>query len=199
MKPGRWSIGSVLALVLCLTVSRPASMDAQEQTARGGGTGTRWGLYDAVGYGGLGFALGLVAAWDMEGTGLGPPAAALAVVGAATAAGIAGGAVLGRRASRSVASGEPVSGAHRAAVLAGGVLAGGTVGALASIPLINGDGEGTPLGSDERTVALMIGAGLAAGAVFAVSRRQELAGRRITIVPEASTAGGYGIRVRLAR
>lgn len=66
--------------------------------------------------------------------------------------------MLGGRADRAIADGRAVEGPHRAAVLGGGVLAGGTLGALATVPLINSEGEGTFLGSDETTLHAPTGA-----------------------------------------
>lgn len=152
--------------------------------------GVNWSLLDAIGYGGLGFGLGLLAAWDMEGTDFGPPGEALALIGAATMAGTFGGAIMGNRAEDAIAKGHQIRGAHRAAVIAGVVLAGGTAGALASIPFVNSEGEGTPLGSDEQSVVLLVSAGAVLGSLYLWMRRDELTYQRFRIAP-ALLDGSY--------
>jgi hypothetical protein len=156
-----------------------------------------WGLYDAIGYGGLGLALGLPAFLGMEGEDFGPHPVALVIVGVTTLGGVLGGAALGSRARRRVAEGREVSRAHRAAALGGVVLAGGMAGALATVPLIMGEGEGTPFGSDEQTITLFVLSGVALGSVFAWKNRGELQGRPLTAYPMASAARGPGLGMRL--
>lgn len=157
----------------------------------------KWVLLDAVGYGGVGFGLGLAAAWGIEGDDIGPPASALAVVGASTAAGVVAGFLIGRRARNRIADGMPVEGAHRAAVIGGVVGAGAVLGALAAFPLVNGEGEGTPLGSDEQTVLLTTLAGGALGSLYAWKHSDELSGGTLRVTPAISRTTGYGLRVRV--
>jgi hypothetical protein len=156
-------------------------------------------LIDGLGYGGLGFGLGLVAAWDIEGTEIGPPDEAVALVAVTTAAGIIGGALLGRSANRALAAGRPLGVGHRTAVLAGAVLAGATLGALAAVPLINPEGEGTPLGTDEATVTTLAIAGAAVGSLFALTQARRLAAGRVELMPSFPGDGGVGLRVRVRR
>ncbi len=141
-------------IVACLVLGLASPAAAQPEASPTSDGGMKWVLLDALGYGGVGFGLGLAAAWGMEGDDFGPPASALAVVGVSTAAGAVAGALIGRRARNRIAEGMPVEGAHRAAVVGGVVAAGAALGALAAVPLVNGEGEGTPLGSDEQTVLL---------------------------------------------
>lgn len=187
---------TILAVCLVLGVVVPAAAQTPASPTPDGGV--KWSLYDAVGYGALGFGLGLAATWDMEGSGFGPPGAAVAIVGATTAAGIVAGAVIGNRAQRAVAEGRRVDGAHRAAVIGGVVLAGGTLGALAAVPLINSEGEGTALGSDEQTFALLALAGGALGSLYAWKHSDELSSRSIGVAPAVSESAGYGLRLRMS-
>lgn len=183
-----------VAMILALALAAPAAAQTDPPPADGG---ARWGLYDAVGYGGLGFGLGLAAAWDMEGSGFGPPGEALALIGATTVAGVVAGALIGHRAGDAVADGREVGGAHRAATLGGVVLAGAALGTLAAVPLVNGEGEGTPLGSDEQTVALLTAAGGALGAVFAWHQSDKLAPRGVSLTPTVTGSAEYGMRLRI--
>lgn len=184
------------ALALSLTVLPTTALAQSDLPRPGERPGVHWTVLDAIGYAGLGFGLGLLASWDLEGEDFGPPPAALVIIGSGTAAGLVGGALIGQRARRAVATGRSPTPAHRSAALAGLVLAGGTLGALAAVPLINPDGEGTPLGSDETTVLALAAAGTALGGLFAWSRRGSLTpGVRVT--PEVRRDGGYGMGVRL--
>lgn len=184
---------SILAATLVLGVAIPAA--AQTDALSNPGAGVKWSVIDAVGYGGLGFGLGLAVAWDMEGSDFGPPGTAVAVVGATTAAGIVAGTLIGNRARKTIAEGERLGGGHRGAVIGGVILAGGTLGALAAVPLINAEGEGTALGSDEQTVALMALAGGALGSLFAWMHSDELASRSVSVAPAVFGRAGYGLRM----
>lgn len=186
----------VLLAGLLLGFALPAAAQTDAPPASTGGM--KWTLLDAVGYGGLGFGLGLVAAADMEGDDIGPPGSALAVLGATTAAGFVAGAVIGRRAQNRIAEGRPVEGAHRAAVNGGVVMAGAILGTLAAIPLVNSEGEGTPLGSDEQTVGLMALVGGGLGSLYAWRHSGELSPRTISVAPAISGTAGYGMRLRMS-
>jgi len=185
---------SPLVLPLLVLLSAPAP--AAAQTAPPAADGASWALYDAIGYGGLGFGVALLAAAGMEGESFGPPTGALVVVGAGTVVGIVTGAVIGRAAERAVARGRTVGSGHRTAALGGVVLVGTTVGALAAIPLINGEGEGTPLGSDEQTAALTILGGSALGALAAWRMADDFSPAAVHVAPTVGREG-YGLRVRL--
>lgn len=179
--------------------AQTAPTDGSPATSQERSAGPKWTFIDAVGYAGLGFGAGLAATWDLEGSGLGPPGEALAVVAATTLAGGVTGAVLGRRAESAAARGRRVGGLHRAAVLGGAALAGGTLGALAAAALVNPSVEGTPLGSDEQTVTLLVLAGTGAGAAYAWSRSEALESRSLAIAPVFLEGGRRGVRVVLGR
>lgn len=182
-------------MLMLLGVATPATAQTSDSPDSGGEI--RWSLINAVGYGGLGFGVGLVATWDLEGSDFGPPGAALAVIGATTVAGTVAGAIIGRRARNAIARGRSLSGAHRAAVMGGVVMAGGTLGAVAAVPLINAEGEGTFLGSDERTVTLLVLAGGALGSVYVWKQRDRLAFRSVRLTPVLSGTRGYGFHIRV--
>ncbi len=218
--------GATLVAVLSLGAPGPAA--AQIETTRESSTGARWAVLDAIGYGGLGFGLGLLASWDrressgpgpplgpdtwtvgpaeetlafgitdLSGISVGPSGTQLAIVGATTVAGTLAGAVIGRRAQEAIEEGRPIGGAHRAAVLGGGVMAGGTVGAVAAAALIMPEGEGTFLGSDEQAVFVLVLAGSALGALYVWRHRHGLLSSRIRFAPETYGRGGYGLRGRI--
>lgn len=151
-----------------------------------------WGLWNAIGYGRLGFGLGLIPAMDM---GYGAAAITIAVT---TAAGTYSGAMIGRRAGKTISEGGRLGGGHRAAVAGGAIMAGGTLGALAAVPLINPEGEGTIFGSDEATVAGMVLVGAALASVFVLSHRDELSSGRISVTPAVLGGVGYGLKARVA-
>ena len=112
------------------------------------------------------------------------------------------GTVLGARtassANRAVAQGRPV-GAGRVGVIAvGTVLGGATLGALASSLLINGEGAGTPLGSDEHTVRVFMLAGATLGVLQLRGSWDSLTGRvEVTPVVTLDRRVGMVTRVRL--
>ncbi|MEX2609581.1 MAG: hypothetical protein WEA24_06515 [Gemmatimonadota bacterium] len=165
---------------------------AQAVPPAGTGGATRWAVIDAIGYGGLGFGVGVLASWNMESDDFGPPAGALLVIGAGTLTGTVGGAVLGFRARQRTIEREPLGRGHGTAALAGGVLAGATLGALTSASLINGAGEGTFLGSDETTFATLVLAGGVLGSMYVWGIRHE-----IRVAPVGGGAGSYGLRARV--
>ena len=185
----------IVAAILVFGVHTPTAAQTNGPPMPGG---MKWSLIDAIGYGGLGFGVGLITTWDMEGSDLGPPGTALAVTAATTVAGTVAGAMIGKRAQNTMAEGGRLGGAHRAAVVGGVIMAGGTVGAVAAIPLINGEGEGTFLGSDEQTVALLVLAGGALGSVFAWKQRDQLAFRSVSVTPALVGIGRYGLHMRVS-
>lgn len=191
-RPGKRQPGSavrVFLFVLTLATASPAT--AQRESPPASTEGVKWGVVDAIGYGGLGFGVGLISAWDLEyGSGA-------LVVGAASLAGTIAGAVIGRRASQTLAADGQLGAGHRVAVIGGAIMAGGTLGTLAAVPLINGEGEGTFLGSDETTVAVLAVAGGALGSLFVWRHRDELASRSVGIAPGLFGKAALGLRVRL--
>jgi hypothetical protein len=220
------AIIALSGFVLASLLACPAPVGAQVDHSRHGEGGLKWVVADAIGYGGIGFGLGVLVARAVAGSGGGPvqpPDAAqlsggsftsryalgnldlvsapdgttLAIVAAATMAGAGAGTMIGLHARRIAAGGGYVEGIHRAAVLGGGVLAGGTLGALAAVPLVAGHREGTPLGSDEQTVVLLVGGGAFVGALFVGRYRHELGSRSISVTPSpVGTRKGVDVRVR---
>lgn len=186
----RHTVAPILVLILMVAAPNPAS----GQTADPPAPGVSWTILNGVGYGLLGFGAGLLAAWDLDGDDFGPPPLAMGIILGSTVTGMAGGAVLGQRARRSVTAGRPLSTAHRSAALTGVALAGGTFGALAAVPLINPSGEGTFLGSDERTIILTTGAGLALGSLYAWRVRDHLRSRSVRFTPEVR-GDRFGLRI----
>lgn len=190
---GAWhTAASILVLILGAAAADPAS----GQTADPPAPGASWTVLDAIGYAGLGFGAGLVAAWDLDGNDFGPPPLALGIILGSTVTGMASGAVLGHLARRSVTDGRPLSTGHRAAALAGVAMAGGALGALAAVPLINPSGEGTFLGTDERTILLTTGAGLALGSLYAWRVRDQLRSRSVRFTPEVR-GDRIGLRIEM--
>ena len=184
-----------LCLILLWGASAPAV--AQDNGSPPSSRGAGWGIIDGIGYGGLGFGVAVAATWDMESDHFGPPVTALMIIGASTVAGTVLGAVMGSRAQRTVAAGRPLDGAHRVAVIAGGVMAGGTLGALTSAALIQGEGEGTVLGSDEQTFTILVLVGTALSSLYVWRHREELTSGGIGLAPEVHGSGKYGLRVRV--
>lgn len=168
------------ALVLASLLSIPVSSEAQS-----------WALVDGLGYGAIGAGVGAGMAWHLE------PAAGWSVITATTGAGIVAGVLVGRAADRALARGEPLGDGHRVAVVAGSVLAGAALGGLASAALINGEGEGTFMGSDETTFTALTVGGAALGAAFTWWRQDALEPRAVTAAPTVSADGGVGLGVRV--
>ncbi len=173
--------------ILALMAARPPAASAQS-----------WAVLDGLGYGAAGAGLGLLAGWEadcsdyvcMETMGL--------TLGGLAAGGLIG-AVMGGRADRLVERGGPLGGSHRAGVAAGAVLAGAAMGGVASFLLINGEGSGTFLGSDEQTFSGLVLAGAAAGVLIAGSRWDELtgaAGSRMAVRPGVLRGGRPGLVAR---
>jgi hypothetical protein len=189
------SAGPILPLILLLGLCTPAMAQTPDSSTPGGGV--KWSVVNGIGFGGLGFGLGIAVAWNMESNDYGPPDAAIVITGASTVTGILLGAMTGIRAQNKVAAGQTLHGAHRVAVIGGGIAAGGTLGALSAVPLINGEGEGTFLGSDEQTFALLVVAGSALGALYVWGNRAELTSRNISLTPEFTENRQYGLRVRM--
>jgi len=149
----------------------------------------QWTLVNAIGYGGVGFLAGIAAASDQE---IGAAAGTIAL---GSIVGVAAGVAVGRRASSRIRAGEPLGGASRFAVSAGTILAGATLGACAAVPLINGEGAGTPLGSDESTLGILMGTGTLLSAWYLRRHIDEFNGRQVGIAPIRTIDSAYGLRV----
>jgi hypothetical protein len=133
----------------------------------------------------------------MPSDGFGPSEGAVVTIAAGTIAGIVTGSMIGARARRSIARNEPLSPAKQTAVIIGVTSAGAVVGAIASVPLIESEGEGTPLGSDEFTFASLTTAGAILGLLYTVRRWDEMRGRRVSVVPVVGRQGQLALNVGL--
>lgn len=131
MKSRSTGIRTASTLAVILWLASPAAATAQGADPSGTAVGSKWALIDGLGYGGVGFGLGLLAAWDMDnsgpGSGFGPPDEAVVIVGLSTLAGLVGGGIIGHRARRAIEEGRPLGETHRLAVMGGGVVAGGVL------------------------------------------------------------------------
>ena len=183
-------------LILCCLIfsARAAGQDSTRAPshARSG----RWGLVNALGYGGVGLLVGYSAAVgaafsDASDTDLG------VLLIAAPLAGAALGASIGHSASSRINRGERPGAGSRFAVKTGAILAGATLGALASVPLINDEGAGTPLGSDENTAAILMTTGVALGALYIHRHADDFSATRVSIAPMRTIDSAYGLRIAL--
>jgi hypothetical protein len=182
--------------LFCLVVSLHASAQEPAQATSRVRSG-RWGLIDAIGYGGVGVLVGYASALgsafsDGSDSDLSP------VVLVAPIAGLAFGGAIGHNASSRINRGETPGPVTRLAVQTGAILAGATLGALASIPLIQGgDRTGTLLGSDETTATILMTAGVALGALYVYRHRSDFRTTRISIAPVRTLDSAYGLRIAL--
>jgi hypothetical protein len=194
----RYRLSTVVCVAFVLS-SQP--MLAQNPESRPQRSTLKWAVADAIGYGGLGTALGFLAAVATAGTesgcGFGPCAGALMAIPAGAIAGAMGGAVIGARAGRALSRGDQLGAGQRTAVVVGTLLAGTSIGAIASFSMINGDGSGTPIGSDEKTFGLLTIGGFALSTAFVATHSHELNGGRIRLSPTIG-AGRYGASARLS-
>lgn len=176
-----WSTHHAAAAAILATLAMPGPVRSQD--APPAHAQPPWGLIGATGYGALGFALGFGAGLAIGGTDLSNqgPTYIAALVGAG--AGAVRGSSLGARASRRLARGESVRRGDRNALVVGSTLAGGVVGSLAAMALIVGQEEGTILGKDGPTFALLSGGGLVLGAAFAVTRHIPVRQAEVSLVP----------------
>jgi hypothetical protein len=197
MNPFTWSPRLVVACCALplITMSTPAGA----QTDRpGNASGPPWTLVGAIGYGGVGFGAGALLTWNMPSDNfVGPSDRALAIVAATTALGTLSGAIIGSTARRRHGRNERLSTGQQIAVVAGSVLAGATLGALAAVPLISSDGEGTPLGTDETTFGILTAGGGALGVLYAVSQRHWIGGSRVEINQGFRGLRQYELRAQL--
>ena len=159
-------------------------------------SGQSWRTLDAFGYGALGAVAGAAATLEADCSGYICATHFVGVFGG-FAVGAVSGASMGGRADDAVAQGRPVHGVHRGGVALGTLLAGSALGAVASVPLINGEGSGTFLGSDEQTVTVLAVLGAGLGALHVGRRWGELTGTTFEIGPTAVDSGRPGVLARL--
>lgn len=183
----------VLTCPAALQMAGPAPASAQVPDADEPRGAPMWSLFDAVGYGGLGFGIGFM----MAPKDLGSIGAGAAMIAAGGVAGLVIGARLGRRAEAAVERGEEITPGHRTGVVGGVVLAGATLGAVASIPLLNNQGPGTALGSDEQTVGILVLAGSALGALYVWRNSDGLAPKRVDVAPAVIGGRQVGLGIHL--
>lgn len=156
-----------------------------------------WTLIDGIGYTGLGAAAGVVIAYGPGGSckSFGPCRGQVAAMLITPAIGLVTGVALGHTARTAIASGRPISDAHRTWVSTGGILAGATLGSIAAIPLIGGSSNsGTPLGSDESTWMIFALGGAVAGGVYAAKHESDFLLRTTALGPYRAARGGFGLR-----
>jgi hypothetical protein len=184
------SIRSAAALTLLVTALSPA--DADSQSSR---------FLNAVGYGFTGGSLGLAAT-----LGVSCPDGGIVCVPGEMVAATLGGTVLGlilgwnvaSTANRMVAEGRPVGGGRLAALSFGTVVGGAALGLLAGGLLINPEGAGTALGSDEQTLSILAFAGGTPGFLQLVRNWSRLTGSAVVQVnPLVTVHGRPGVVLRL--
>ena len=181
-----------------LVVGVPAISPAQVDAVQARRATVRWSILDALGYGGLGFGAGILGAVATQGDcGFGPCDHQVAVIAAATVAGMATGFIIGRRAETRLSRGESLTSRHRNAVIAGALLAGPVIGAVAASLLINSEGSGTALGSDEQTFAIALLASTALSSWYVSRHSRELLTRRTRVTPVVMPNGRFGATVNL--
>lgn len=142
-----------------------------------------WTFINAVGYGVLGFGVGLGVGVASSPNSIGPSGTAVGSILLFTTAGALGGGVIGGRASKHLDRGQPLSRRHRNAVVVGSVLFGGAVGSLTAIPLIAGEEDDTPLGSDAEAYAICALGGMAVTAILMATKWDNIPVRGLRLVP----------------
>ena len=153
-----------------------------------------------LGYSIPGGAVGLAATANATCTGPGficiPGEMVVATLGGAIL-GMTIGSKLSSTANRAVGEGRPVGGAHLTALSVGTVLGGATLGLIASAVMINGDGAGTLLGSDEQTARLFALAGATFGVLHLRRNWGRLTGTSVELQPTVFRSGQPGVVARL--
>jgi hypothetical protein len=192
--PHRTPVSAVCAI--CLALWGAGGVAAQDPAPPSYDGGGKWLLLDAVGYAGLGFGAGVLANRSTPLTQSGE-VTILATVGTATIVGLLTGAALGQRAERTLSRGDALGTGQLLSVAGGAVLGGATLGALAAVPLIAPDGEGTVLGTDEQTFAILAGAGTVLGSLYVWRHWNRLTRGMIEIIPATDGNGQYGLRLRI--
>ena len=142
-KLGTRSVTLTLAVLLALSGARSGPVHAQS-----------WTLIDMVGYGAAGAGLGFGLTVEVDCGDFVCGQTVLATLGGLALGGV-GGALIGSGAQEALDRREALTPTHRSAVAVGTVFAGAALGGVTSSLLINSEGEGTFLGSDERTFGIL--------------------------------------------
>ncbi len=152
------------------------------------------GFLSGLGYATAGGAIGVAATANATCEGfLCIPDAMVAAMLAGVIGGAITGAAINSSAQRKIDSGKPLGGGHLAALSVGTVLGGATLGAIASGLIVNSDGSGTFLGSDERTFAIMTAAGAGLGVIILRKHWGRLTGRGVQARPAILNGGRPGV------
>lgn len=174
-----------LAVLLALFAIRGAPLHAQS-----------WSFIDMVGYGAAGGGLGLALTVEADCSDFVCGQTVFTTLGGAVL-GAVGGAIVGSRAQDALNRGEALTPVHRNGVAAGTVLAGAALGGLTSFLLINSEGEGIFLGSDEQTFGMLALGGAGLGALYVASHWAELSGEGMQLRPAVFPGRHLGIQGRL--
>jgi hypothetical protein len=102
-----------------------------------------------------------------------------------------------RSASSRINNGVTPGAGSRFAVKTGAILAGATLGASVSMTMINGEGAGTPLGSDGNTAAILMTTGVALGALYVHRHADDFKATRVSIAPTRTIDSAYALRIAL--
>lgn len=151
-----------------------------------------------VGFGAVGGGVGALATSGAECSGTGficiPAEFVMATIGGAVAGMLVGNSVASS-ANRTVGEGRSPGTASLTALSVGSALGGAALGALAGGMLVNDDGTGTFLGSDEQTIVITGLAGAALG-ILQLSRRWEaLTGHAVEVRPTVAGGGRAGVNL----
>lgn len=172
---------AALTALLCTAVLGAAPQPAAAQ---------EWAVVDAFGYGGLGAATvdGVLMILWFNGS-IEDDRHNFRWIAVGSGVGLAVGAVLGHTAESAVGRGEALGERHRHLVLAGGVLAGATLGT--GLGLAHGCDQ-----ENESTCTGMTLAGTGLGAIYTWWRRDTLNPRAVDVSPTVTRSGEIGLRVR---
>lgn len=151
-----------------------------------------------LGYGAVGGTAGALATVGAECSGSGficiPAEFVVATIGGSLVGMIAGNALAGS-ANRSVQEGGRPGPGTLAALSVGSALGGAAAGVLFGGLLVNGEGSGTFLGSDEQTLLIAGLAGATLGIVQISRRWGVLTGRPVEIRPVVEPTGRTGVNL----
>ena len=187
----RWRRGIIVVVALSGVSLESTRAVAQTTSAPIQRRSARWGLIDAMGYGGLGTLVGVLVALSSPSQTIEPDNSDVASIGVGALLGVAIGAAIGANASSAIHDGKPVGDVHGGAVRLGSMLAGATAGALVSVPIISG----SAVQADEAVFGALTIGGALLGGIYASRHREELESYRMSIAPVHAPVSGYGLRV----